>query len=245
MMLWSHVDCFSFGEFMYSRQEGNLKLPVYLKNTEHLLSRIRGCCRSLKVFTWHMTLTPILAALLVDKLGALKSLTVHVIEGPVLKPLLEHSGRTLKILELCFGYGGRMWYVDPVCPLALIVTFCVLTITFVVQPVRTQNVTLIANACPQLVSFSLRSHDFLEPSGFSTLFAACGKLEMFKLAISHLLARDYGRAALQTIFQHKVRLKTLNLAGGGFDELDAEWFRLQARDYQLLPIPTIVVRPPA
>lgn len=97
---------------------------------------------------------------------------------------------------------------------------------------------IIAATCPRLVALTLRVYQFVKDTTAS--FTACTELKELVLDISP--SSVTGRVVLQGIIDHKLRLRTLTVARG-FSEEDVAWFCQQAKDYQLLPVPTTILLP--
>lgn len=100
----------------------------------------------------------------------------------------------------------------------------------------TSSLALIAATCPRLVILSLRNFDYIEEE--AVLLGACKELKELTVEV-HYMA-DFGWRVLRAVLAARLQLKKLKLVGR-FGSCDAYFFRQQARDQQLLPVPVITI----
>lgn len=141
--------------------------------------------------------------------GSLQSLTVTVNDSVALEMLLRKFGMTLKRLDVR-GEGITM-----------------------------DTVRFIAMQCPLLESIVLKNGKGSDCESYdeaiSSIFAACTRIQ--KVNINSLCRITV--ETLQTILTRRVRLQQLHINHCCVDESEKEWFRRQAKEQQLLPVPDL------
>lgn len=218
--------CFgSPGSCLHSLHEGRLELADYAVREINgtLLTQILDACSSVRFITIYEAVLQHDAVEVIErKLGSrLERLSMVIHHTPHVDNL-QICGSLVHWLDLfCWGIADAV--------LGTIAAHCPLleSLHFKIMPPDSA------------IHLPLSTTD----EGLGMVFSACRNLN--ELSLSHTVHMRITRKTLQTVLDHKLRLKTLNLYGTNctnieIDQHDVQWFRQQVREY-LLPITVVTI----
>lgn len=203
----------NMGRCLYSREDGKLVLGGQCAIDGALMTQLLDACRSVRFLTIYAAIHDDAAQVITRKLGnRLERFSLFIHQAPHLDNL-QTCGPLVHLIHLSM------------CDIA------------------DAMLEAIAAHCPLLESLLLMNIPgagtlpSVTDEGLGMLFGACQNLN--ELSLVHSSCIHITRKTLQTVVDHKLRLKTLNVYGPAhINQHDVDWFRQEVREY-LLPVTTV------